>query len=134
MARHKHVACLADPIYAPQGMFTRLGLKKYLLATYRLVSQGECDWALRKTAKLRESLEIDCTSFWKRSSKTLKQTKITALKALETRIKTGAELPELVATDIKKQYPVALQGYFSRTKTLLNELESINSVQATHSI
>lgn len=134
MARHKNNACLADPIYAPQGKFTLLGLKKYLLAAHGLVSQRECEEALRKTGKLRESLEIDCTSFWKRSSKTLKLTKITALKALETRIKTGAELPEVVATDIKQQYPVALQGYFSRTKTLLNELENVNSVQATQTI
>ena len=127
MARHKNAACLRDAIYAPYGQVTRVGVKKYLANILMLVSQRDCDRALVRSRELRGSLQTSVSSFWTSSSRQeLMQIKIEALTALETRIATDGESPDIAARTITAQYPRALYSYFfeSRTKTLLNQLEA----------
>lgn len=60
---------------------------------------------------------------------TLKQSKLLALTELETRIQSGDELPELVARDIETKHPIALSGFYSRTRKLVNDIATVSERQ-----
>lgn len=128
MARHAKAACLHDTTYAPDGVVTLAGVKKYLVNILALVSERDCEKALQKIRKLRCSLEQQSPYFWSYPWKTLKQTKIDALTALEKSIVTDGESPDAAAKNIANQYPIALNGFYSRTKKLLGEIEQTGVV------
>lgn len=124
MNRHKNEKCISHTIYAPYGVVTQAGVKKYLTHILDLTSQRDFDMALKQTRTLRKTLENSSTFFWNRPWRSLMHTKIDALNALEKHMEINKR-PDLAAKEISHQFPDALQGSHSRTKKLLMQFEEI---------
>ena len=121
MKRHLNLPCLPDMTYAPEGEIKNEGVEKYLKDI--LAYENEYPTSAINQVILSLEKERDGYAKFFNFNVELKQIKINALCELKNKLSSGLSKIDAVR-EIKQNYPLALHGVFSRTKALLNRLES----------